>query len=178
MTMTENPEVSAAAPAEADAKAKKGKKGKKEKGGRSNVVPAVILAVGIAAGGYFMGGSDSGAATVDTTVAPEVVEGPLLGVEPMTVNLANGRYLRMAASFQMSDAYEDAVEGEDGGEEFAHHDASRVQDLLISSLGGRDAAGLSTAEGRHEVKEALEAELNEVFDGSVMEIYFTEFVIQ
>lgn len=179
MTITESPDVAVAAeaaPTEKGTKAKKDK-GKKDKGGKSNLVPAIVLAVGIAAGGYFMGGSGSDAAPVATTAAPDVVEGPLLGVEPMTVNLAGGRYLRLGVSIQLSDAYEDAVEGEEG-ETFPHHDASRVQDLLISTLGGRDGGGLSTADGRDEVKEELRAHLNEVFDGAVMEVYFTEFVIQ
>lgn len=179
MTMTDTPDV-ADAPADAGA-TKKGKKGKaKKEKGRSNLVPAVVLAVGIAAGGWFMGGSGgSGAeASTETTAEPEIVEGPLLTVEPMTVNLAGGQYLRLGVSFQMTDAYEDAVEGEHGGEQFAHHDASRVQDLLISTLGGRAAADLGDAAGRAEVKEELLHAVDEVFDGAVMEIYFTEFVIQ
>lgn len=180
MTMTDTPDVAVGeAPQDAGKKAKKGK-GKKEKGGRSNLVPAIVLALGIAAGGWFMGGSSGSdaAATTETTEEPAIVEGPLLSVEPMTVNLAAGQYLRLGVSFQMTDAYEDAVEGEHGGEEFAHHDASRVQDLLISTLGGRSAADLGDAAGRSEVKEELLHAVDEVFDGAVMEIYFTEFVIQ
>jgi flagellar FliL protein len=176
MTMTDVPEETVAA----EPAAKKGKKGKskKEKGGRSNLVPALVLGAGIAAGGYFMGGSGSEAtATTETTVEPEIVEGPLLAVEPMTINLADGRYLRLGVSFQMTDAYEDAVEGEEG-EAFAHHHASQVQDLLIATLGGHEVAALAGAEGRAEVKEELLHQVDEILDGNVMEIYFTEFVIQ
>lgn len=181
MTMTEAPQVAApptAQPADDSAKGKGKKKGKKDKGGRSNVVPALILASGIAAGGWFMGGSSGEAATTETTAVPDVVEGPLLDVEPMTVNLAGGRYLRLGVSVQLTDAYEDAVESEEGGEHFAPHDVTRVRDRLIANLGGRDAATLASAEGRAAVKDELAAELDELLDGAVMDVYFTEFVIQ
>ena len=95
----------------------------------------------------------------------------------MTVNLAGGRYLRVGVSFQMTDAYEDAVEGEEG-EAFPHHDSSRIQDLLIATLGGRPVDGLATSDGRSAVKEEIHYQVDEMFEGEVMEIYFTEFVIQ
>jgi flagellar protein FliL len=179
MTMTDTPDVDTDVAPAPDAAGKKGKKGKakKEKGGKSNLVPAIVLALGIAAGGYFMGGSGESAAAPTETTVPEIVEGPLLAIEPMTVNLAGGRYLRVGVSFQMTDAYEDAVEGEEG-EAFPHHDASRIQDLLIATLGGRPVDGLATSDGRSAVKEEIHHQVDELFEGEVMEIYFTEFVIQ
>jgi flagellar FliL protein len=179
MTITEMPpEAAAAEEAPAGKKGKKGKKGK-EKGGKSNLVPAIVLAVGIAAGGYFMGGSGGGeAAATETTVEPEIVEGPLLGVEAMTVNLADGHYLRVAVSLQLTDQYTDVAEGEHGEEHLAHHDETRVRDALIAHLGGRAVGELSTAEGRDAARHELHEVTNELLDGNVMEIYFTELVIQ
>ncbi|MBK5224876.1 MAG: flagellar basal body-associated FliL family protein [Acidimicrobiia bacterium] len=170
-------EPDATAPAESEKKGKKGK-GKKEKGGRSNLVPAVVVAVGLMGGGYFMGGSGGAEAAPPSTIAPDIVEGPLLPIEPMTVNLAADRYLRLAVSFQMTDAYVDAVEGENGGESFAVDDASRVQDMLIATLAGRDAAGLTDVAGRDAVKGELQERANALFEGAVMDVFFTDFVIQ
>lgn len=181
MTVTEMPpQVEGAQGAPAAPTGKKGKKAKKEKGGRSNLLPAVVLAVGIAAGGWFMGGSGGGAAaSTETTADPAVVEGPLLGVEPLTVNLAGGHYLRVAVSLQLSDEYTDVVEDHDtGAEALAHHDETRVRDTLISLFGGRDASELSTSEGRDAARHDLHEATSELLDGTVMEVYFTEFVIQ
>lgn len=178
MTVTEMPPEAAAAEAPADKKGKKSKKGK-EKGGKSNLVPAIVLALGIAAGGYFMGGSGGGeAAATETTVEPQIVEGPLLGLEALTVNLADGHYLRVAVSFQLTDQYEDVEEGEHGEEAMAHHHQTEVQDALISMFGGRAAEELATAEGRDHAKHELHEVANELLDETVMEVYFTEFVIQ
>lgn len=181
MTVTEMPPIDHTpdAPAAAAGKKGNGKKGKKDKGGRSNLLPAVVLAAGIAAGGWFMGGSGGGAAaSTDTTAEAAVVEGPLLGMEPLTVNLAGGHYLRVAVSLQLSDAYEDVVEDHEGGEALAHHDETRVRDALISLFGGRDAGELSTSDGRDAARHDLHAATSELLDGTVMEVYFTEFVIQ
>jgi flagellar FliL protein len=178
MTVTEMPPVDEAG--EAPAEAKKGKKkGKKEKGGKSNLVPAIVLALGIAAGGYFMGGSGGGeAAATETTVEPEVVEGPLLGLEAITVNLADGHYLRVGVSFQLTDQYEDVEEGEHGEDAMGHHHQIEVQDALISMFGGRAAEELATAEGRDHAKHELHEVANEMLDETVMDVYFTEFVFQ
>lgn len=173
MTMTDAPPAAAVAP-EAGKKGKKGKK--KKEGGRSNLLPAIVLAGGIAAGGYFMGGSSEAAAPVPTTEV-EVAAGPLLALDPMTVNLAGGSYLRVGVSFQMTDAYEGAVEV-DEGHAFAGTDASRVQDLLIARLGGRSPSELQTPEGRADVKQELLVEAAALLDGEVMDIYLTQFVIQ
>jgi len=178
MTVTEMPPVEDAT--EAPAEGKKGKKkGKKEKGGKSNLVPAIVLAVGIAAGGYFMGGSSAPAAPAAAAeVEPEIVEGPLLGVEAMTVNLADGHYLRVAVSLQLTDQYEGAEVGEHGEELLSHHDDTRIRDSLISLLGGRPASELASAEGRDHARDELHEAANGLLDDAVMEIYFTEFVIQ
>lgn len=188
MTMTDDPTMpagdatshdTAATDGPTEKKGKASEKQKKEKGGRSNLVPALVLAAGIAAGGYFMGGGTSGgeAEASATTEVPEIVEGPAVGVEPLTVNLAGGRYLRLGVTLQLTDAYEDAVEGDEGAE-LSHHDASRVRDLLIRLFGGRDAASLTEAEGRAAAKDELLAAADELLDGVVMDVYLTEFVIQ
>lgn len=179
MTMTETPAPPTTAdPTETGSKGSKAKGNKKEKAGRSNLLPAVVLAVGIAAGGWFMGGSGNNPGTeTPTTADPAVVPGPLVSVKPMTVNLAGGHYLRLGVSFQMTDQYDETVESDDSVE-FANGDASKAKDMIISAFGGRDSAELARADGREGAREDLLNRANELFDGQVMAVFYTDFVIQ
>jgi flagellar FliL protein len=156
--------------APADAGGKKGKKGKKEKGGKSNLVPAVILALGIVGGGYFMGqgggGSESTAPT--TTAAP--VLGEIATVEPININLADGHFLRVGMALQLIEGIEKA--------EFEKGETAKANDVIIEMLGGSDMAAISTAAGREEVKKELKKELKEAYEGDVTDVYFTDFVMQ
>lgn len=191
MTMLEDPaaEVTASPAPEAavesgDKKGKKGKKGKgdKEAKGKSNLVPAIVLAVGIAAGGFFMssGGSDAGAATPVDTVEPEIVPGEMVTLEPMTLNLAGGRFLRVSVAF-LTDSEFEAVAGDaksGGSASFYPGDDSRIRDQLIVMFGGREASTLAGPEGLAAAKAELLERANEVLDGHVIDVYLTEFVMQ
>lgn len=190
MTMTEEAPVSVpeegagSAPAAADSgkKDKKDKKGKKEKGakGKSNLIPAVVLALGVAAGGYFMGGGESAAeGTAEAEPEVPVVEpGALVSLDPMTLNLDDGRFLRVGVSFLMTAEFESA-EGKEGG---AHHfypeDAGPLQDQLIAMFAWRDGADLVGADQLAATKAELLERANELFDGQVLEVYLTDFVMQ
>lgn len=187
MTMTEEAPVTVSdegARSEPAAKAepdKKGKKGKKDKGakGKSNLVPALVLAVGLAAGGYFMGGSGSEAtaATDDVEsvdVAPE--PGSTVGLESITVNLDGGRFLRVGVALQMTADFEPV---DDHGEyHFEAADEGRMRDQLIAMFAGRTSGSLVGAEQLAEVKSELLERANELFDGQVLEVYLTDFVMQ
>jgi flagellar FliL protein len=54
----------------------------------------------------------------------------------------------------------------------------RVRDLLISLIGRRTAAELSTAEARDVMRTQILDELNASFDGGIRDVYFTDFIIQ
>ena len=99
MTDTLIPENDAAAPA--DAKGKKGKKDKKEKGGKSNLVPAIVLALGILGGGYFMGQGGEGTAAAGPTTTEAPVLGEIATVEPININLKDGHFLRVGMALQL-----------------------------------------------------------------------------
>jgi flagellar FliL protein len=150
---------------------KGGKKGKKEKGGgKSNLIPAVVLAVGIAVGGYFMGGSgepaSAGAESTTTTALP----GEIATMDPISVNLADGHFLKVGLGVQLSEAA--------NAEEFPKGPMSKVKDLLISEVGGGDMVVLSTNAGREELKHRLTEKAAEEFEGEVLGFYFTDFVMQ
>jgi flagellar FliL protein len=147
------------------------KKSKKDKGGgKSNLVPAIVLAIGIAAGGYFMGGK-GGAATAGagatTTTEPA---GEIATMDPISVNLADGHFLKVGLGVQLSESA--------NAEEFPKGPMSKVKDLLISEVGGADMNVLSTNQGREQLKDELTKKAEEEFDGEVLGFYFTDFVMQ
>lgn len=144
------------------------KKAKKAKGGKSNLVPAIVLAVGIAAGGYFMGGggSHAGGETTPTTQPA----GEIITMDPISVNLADGHFLKVGLGVQLSESA--------NAEEFPKGPMAKVKDLLIEQLAGGDMAGLSTKEGKDRVKEELTKRAEKEFDGEVLGFYFTDFVMQ
>ena len=106
MTDTLIPENDAAAPA--DAKGKKGKKDKKEKGGKSNLVPAIVLALGILGGGYFMGQGGGGTAAAGPTTTEAPVLGEIATVDPININLKDGHFLRVGMALQLIEGIEKA----------------------------------------------------------------------
>lgn len=159
--------------ADAGASKGKGKKGKKEKkaGGRSNLLPAVVLAIGLAAGGYFMGGSGgsstAGAESSATTTEPP---GEIATMDSISVNLADGHFLKVGLGVQLSESAD--------AENFPKGPMSKVKDLLISEVGGADMATLSTDAGREALKAELTKKAAKEFDGEVLGFYFTDFVMQ
>ncbi|MGY6499365.1 MAG: flagellar basal body-associated FliL family protein [Acidimicrobiales bacterium] len=180
MTVTEMPPT-AEAPADAEA-GKKGKgkkdKAKKDKGGKSNLVPAIVLAVGIAAGGFFMGSGGGDAAPVEAAVVEPVTEpGHVVGIESMTVNLANGHYLRVGVSLLPTSEFEVY---EDKEHRFHLHpeDESRLRDQIISTFGGQAPTAFTDAAGLETAKADLHRQANALFDDQILEVYFTEFVMQ
>ncbi len=157
----------------------KDKKGKKDKAkGRSNLVPALVLAAGLAAGGYFMGGGQSAASTTETTAVVATPEpGEMVRLDPMTLNLTEGRFLRLGVAFEMTKDFE-LSDSHDEGPEFSPADEGRLRDLLISMFSGRDGDNLVGSDDREQVKDELLEEANTVLDGKVMSVYFTELVMQ
>ena len=146
------------------------KKDKKEKGGKSNLVPAVVLALGIAIGGYFMGGSGDSAASSATTTTAAVPVGEVATMDPISVNLADGHFLKVGVGVQLDEATPSA--------DFMKGPISRVKDLLIENLGGRNMADFATAPQREQIKNDLKDKAKKMFAGAVTDFYFTDFVMQ
>lgn len=94
------------------------------------------------------------------------VPGAIVQLEPMNVNLAGGKYLRLGLGLQLS---------EDAGAEF---DVTRAKDAVITLLSGRKVDEVATADGREAVRAALEEQLAGAYDGDVLGVYFTDFVTQ
>ncbi|MEU4618615.1 flagellar basal body-associated FliL family protein [Actinoplanes sp. NPDC023801] len=133
------------------------------------IVIAMTLVVlgGGGAGAFFMLRGDSASAAEE-----KPVKGAVVAIDStLTVNLADGHYLKFGFSLQMTEAA--------GHEEI---DASQALNLAIEQYTGRPIAELSTEEGRNKLKAELLEKIEKAYehDGTpmVMDLYFTSFVTQ
>ncbi len=96
--------------------------------------------------------------------------GPVLKLESITVNLADGHFLKLGLALEM-----DPEGAAHGGEA---PDGSAALDIAIDQLSNLDIKELNSTEARHEAKERLTEEIKEAYHGAVAKVYFTEFVMQ
>jgi flagellar protein FliL len=148
--------------------AKDGKDGAKPKGKKKLliIIVAVVFLAGGGVGGYLMfsGGSKSGKAAAE--VKPSPVPGTVLALEAVTVNLAEGHYLKLKLALQLTD------------KAGAEMDGSKALDLAITAYTNKPMAELASEEGRNKVKEELLKQVEEAYPEEVMDIYVTTFVMQ
>ena len=129
---------------------------------RKPALLAAVVVLLLAAGAWFLVlAPDSGAA--ETPVAGEV-----LPLEPITMNLADGRLLKVGIALQLAEGAgaEHPVSG------------SVALDEAISFLGAHTMAQLTPPEARQKAKAELSARVAERYHSEVLEVYFTEFVMQ
>jgi flagellar FliL protein len=97
--------------------------------------------------------------------------GELVAVEAMSVNLADGHYLKVGVAIEL-------VEGEQAKEFEKSGETNKIRDLIISAASTRGAAELSTPEGKEAFKEELDHGAAELYEESYHGIYLTDFVMQ
>lgn len=98
--------------------------------------------------------------------APPPTPGIVTPLDPISINLTDGHYLRLGIALQ---ATIDAEKAPDG---------SKALDLAISTFTGQTVAALADPKKRDEMKHELEAKISEAYEKEVMGIYFTGFVTQ
>jgi flagellar FliL protein len=139
---------------------------------KSNKMLMIIIAVTL----VVLGGGGAGAFFMLRGDSAEAVAAPKKGIvtaaeNTLTVNLADGHYLKFGFAIQQT-------------EESGDHaiDLNEAYQLAIDEYTGRTVAELSTAEGRAKLKEELLAKLIKTYTEDdvkmVMDIYFTSFVTQ
>lgn len=148
-----------AAAAEPEAPAKKSKK-------KLLIIVAAVVLVAGGAGAYFMLGKSGGDAAAP---APEPTHEPgaVVAVDAHSLNLADGHYLRLGLSLQLT---------ADVGEETP--DTSKAVDLAIDVFSGHTVDEVSDPATRDQLKAELLEKLEEAYDGEVMDVYFTDYVTQ
>ncbi|WP_440902008.1 flagellar basal body-associated FliL family protein [Actinosynnema sp.] len=145
-----------------DKKAEKDKpeEGEGKGGGKTKlliIVAVAVLALGGAGSWFFL--------FRDSTPAPPE-PGTVVALDSITMNLADGHYLKLKLSLQQT---KDAAEDVDG---------SKALDLVVSEFSNRSIAELSSNEARESLKAALQEKVVSAYEDLVMGIYFTEFVTQ
>jgi flagellar FliL protein len=128
------------------------------KGGRRRtlVIAAVVLLLVTGAGYWFF---------LRSSGPSEPQPGAILPLESTQINLASGHYLKLGLALQLVDGA-------------AEVDGSKALDAAIDLFSGRSINEVSRAADRKRLKEKLNAELEEAYEGEVMSVYFTEFVTQ
>ena len=154
-----------------------------KKKGKSNLVPAIVLAVGLLGGGYFMSGGGGGKAASaaaeggSTTSTTKVEHGEVVKLDSITLNLADGRFVKLGMALAF--AKDAGGGGGHGGGDAAFQGESAIAlDLAISTLGDKTYAALAAPGGREHAKDELTEKVKKATHEEVVEIYFTEFVMQ
>ncbi len=135
------------------------------KSGRSKkklimIAAAIVLALaGGGAGGYYLFSPKS-----KTKPAPK--PGLVVPIDPITVNLTDGHYLKLGFALQATDKVAEAPDG------------SKAIDIAIDLFSNRSVAELSSNDERRRMKKDLAEKISKAYDEEIMDVYFTEFVMQ
>ena len=148
----------------ADAEAKEGEEAAKG-GGKMKliimVLPTLLLVVALA---YFLFLKPAPEAVPVEEPPPE--PGIVVVLEPVTINLSTGHYLKLGMTLQATAAVAEAVDG------------SKALDAAIDLYSGMAIEEISSAEGREKTKGELIEKVKEAYEGEIYDIYFTSFVYQ
>ena len=140
-----------------------------EKGSRLRIVVVVLAVLLIGAGVYmYLGnGSSEAPASVQPVAVAAIDKGEVIKLEPIFINLKNDRFLKVGLALQTT------LTGDD-----AELDGSIALDAAIEVFSNKDIDQVVTETGRAQLKEALLTLVTEKYGAQVIDIYFTEFVMQ
>lgn len=125
-----------------------------------------VIAVAGAAWFFLLRGGDAEAAAAEEA-KPE--PGAVLRMDPISINLADGHYLKLGIALQVV-AEPSSAHGDPDG--------SKALDLAIDEFSGKPMAELASKEARAAAKEHLLHAVEEAYHHDIMDIYFTDFVMQ
>jgi flagellar FliL protein len=132
------------------------------------VIAALVVLAGGAGGAFFMLKGDPAEAAEEE----KPVKGAVVAMEDaLTINLADGHYLKLAFTLQAT---------EEAGE--AEIDNAEAIDIAIDKYTGMEIAELETEKGRQTAKAELLEAIEKVYNVDdkhiIMDIYYTQFVTQ
>jgi flagellar protein FliL len=115
----------------------------------------------------------AGVATTTTTVCVPAPPPPgsVLKLDSTTINLADGRYLKVGLALQLAASADlKTFTADDGG--------AKALDLAIKLLGSKGYNDLISVKSRDAVQTALSQQVAAAYENKVLGVYFTEFVMQ
>jgi flagellar FliL protein len=141
------------------------------------LVPAVVVAVALLGAAFLMkggggGGGDAGSTTETTAVDAAVEAGDpseVVALDAVTLNLADGRFLKLGIALQLAPEAEVADPASFG---------ARALDVAIELMGTYTYDELSERGALTKAKEKVSEAVSEAYEGEVLRVYFTEFVMQ
>jgi flagellar protein FliL len=136
--------------------------GQAKGGGRKKMIIIAVVAVVAAAAVYLLVLKPKDAAAGP----PKPTPGAVVKLDPITVNLAAGHFLKLGLSLQAS---------ADAGEDVS---GAKALDAAIELFSGRTVESLAKSDGREKAKAALIKEVADRYENKVYDIYFTDFVMQ
>jgi flagellar FliL protein len=149
----------------------------KEPKAKRPLLPAIVIAVALLVAAFMLKGGGGGstppaAAPTETTLAVDAHGDPahVLALDAITLNLADGRFLKLGLALQLAEGTE--IEGE------AANFGARALDETIDIMGSYTFKELSAPGARSEAKEKLSEAVAEAYEDVVTSVYFTEFVMQ
>ena len=134
---------------------------KKKSSKKKLIIVVAVLAIAGGAAYFFLVKGKAPAAE------PPPEKGAVVAIEPVSLNLADGHYLRLGLSLQLT---------KDAGEETP--DTADALDHAIALFSGHTVAEVSDPATRDALKAQLLTELDEAYEGKVMDVYLTNYVTQ
>ena len=122
--------------------------------------PVLLILIGAAVWFFLLRGGG------EEKAEPAPLPGVVVRMDPISINLAGGHYLKVGIALQATiDAHEEP-------------EGSHAQDLAVTLLSGRTVEELADGAAREAIKAELKAEVTESYEHSVMDVWFYEFVTQ
>ncbi|MBN1171046.1 MAG: flagellar basal body-associated FliL family protein [Micromonosporaceae bacterium] len=97
---------------------------------------------------------------------PEPEPGAVVVLESITINLADGHFLKLGFALQQTLEVEEALDG------------SKALDIAIDLFSNRSIAELSSNDERNRMKQELKEKVKKAYHDEIIDVYFTEFVMQ
>jgi len=140
------------------------------------IIVAVLLVV-LGAGGFV--GKGMLAKPSEPEPDPKTVAGHVDTLAPITLNLADGRYLKLTLALQLSEAASPPPGSVDeAAGAVPELNGARALDAAISVLGQHTYRELLAPGGQARAQRSLSARVRKLYPGEVLGVYFTEFLMQ
>jgi flagellar basal body-associated protein FliL len=168
------------------------KKAKRSRG-RSNLIPALVVAAGLVGGGALVGKQVHSSASAQPAAAPTVTqpgdpmdckaydarerpkEGSVIKLDPISINLADDstggkHYAKVGIALQLAESV-DAKKFTD------ENQAYRALDVVNEVIANRDVADFASPQAKF-IKSKITDEVRPLYQCGVLDVLFTDFVVQ